>query len=180
MLGFIEFLYNLVNELSENHREICEWSNDGCSFTIYNRDDFMRKMKGKEQFNKVFKTDRYDSLKRRLTYNHFCKRRNGKLEIGDNFWNDNFIKGKPQLLSLIRPPKKPSPERKLMEFEFTIFNNTTDFTIFNNTTDNYPHYDKGFNILNPFSPNDKLDPTFWYNNLERNKEMSDFNDDLVF
>ena len=60
-----------------------------------------------------------------------------------------------------------------MEFEFKIFNNTTD---------NYQLYDKGFNILNPFSPNDKLDPTFWYNNLERNKgkKMSDFNDDLVF
>ena len=171
MLGFIEFLYKLVHELSNKHREICEWSNDGCSFTIYNRDEFMKKMKKKEQFSKFFRTDRYDSLIRRLTYHQIYKRRNDKDDVGDNFWNDYFKRDQPELLSYICSAKKPSPERKLMEFEFTIFNNTTD---------NYPHYDKGFNILNPFSPNDKLDPTFWCNNLERSNEMSDFNDDLVF
>lgn len=174
MLGFIEFLYNLVNELSENHREICEWSNDGCSFTIYKRKDFMKKMtQKKDQFSKIVRTVRYDSLVRRLTYNQIYKRRNGKLEIGDNFWNDNFIKGKPQLLSLIRPPKKTSPEKKLLAFESTIFDK--------NTSDNYQLYYKGFNILNPFYPDDKLDPTFWYNNLEKSKQIiSDFNEDLVF
>ena len=171
MLGFIEFLYNLVYELSENHREICEWSIDGCSFTIYNRDDFMKKMIQKEQFSKFFRTVRYDSLVRRLTYYQIYKRRNDKGELGDNFWNDYFIRDKPELLSFICSAKKNSPERKLMAFESTIFNNTTD---------NYQVYDKSFNILNPFSPNEKLDPTFWYNNLERSKQMSDFNDDLVF
>ena len=171
MLGFIEFLYKLVHELSNKHREICEWSNDGCSFTIYNKDDFMEKMIEKEQFSKFFRTVRYDSLIRRLTYYQIYKRRNDKDDLGDNFWNDYFKRDQPELLSYICSAKKPSPERKLMEFEFTIFNNTTD---------NYPHYDKGFNILNPFSPNDKLDPTFWCNNLERSNEMSDFNDDLVF
>lgn len=167
MLGFIEFLYKLVHELSDKHREICEWSNDGCSFTIYNRGDFMKKMKKKEQFSKFFKTVRYDSLIRRLTYYQIYKRRNDKDDVGDNFWNDYFKRDEPELLSCICSAKKISPERRLLAVESTIFNN-------NNRTYNYHGYDISFNIFNPFDPNDKLSPTFWCNNLE-----SDFNNDLI-
>lgn len=93
---FPKKLYNLINNPA--YQSLISWTKTGDQFIVYNPSEFAEKILSGNEFS----CTNYASFVRQLNMYDFHKVKNRNRDKSDIFYNKNFIKDKPSLLSRIK------------------------------------------------------------------------------
>lgn len=105
-----KFILRLVDMLDGKHKDVCEWSEDGCSFSVVNSAEF------RELRSKHVSSPKFGSFVRQL---HIYGFRRQKIHNAQNpgmdsfkFWHPDFQRGKPEKYACLerRNTHCPKPE----------------------------------------------------------------------
>ena len=93
---FPKKLYNLVN--NPQYQSLIAWTKSGDQFIVFNPSEFAEKILSGNEFS----CTNYASFVRQLNMYDFHKVKNRVRDKSDIFYNKNFIRDKPSLLSRIK------------------------------------------------------------------------------
>ena len=149
--NFLLKLYQILE--NEEYKDIIHWSKDGNYFIIHNLHDFTENI-----LPKYYKHNNYSSFTRQLNMYDFHKRKSSPNE--HIFEHKNFIKGKKELLKLIKRKSKKD-------------NNNNINNNFNNMIVHYSNYPPYIaNKLLPAKENDiiwnNINPNIYFGNNNKN------------